>query len=387
MNWDGVFKDDLARVEAAGLRRVLREYPRAGGRLATDTGELLNFSSNDYLDLASDPRLARAAADAAHTYGTGASASRLMAGHLPPHAQLEDALAALTRHEAAVVFPTGFQANLGVLSTVAGVGDAIFSDKLNHASIIDGARLSRAAIHIYEHCDMAHLEQLLCDMPVKERRIIVSDALFSMDGDLAPVHALRQLANDHEALLVIDEAHAIGVFGEGAGLCQSAGIRPDVLVGTLSKALGSMGGFVAGSRSLCDLLITRARSFIYTTGLSPACAGAAISAIEIVLDNPESGAELLCRSRFFHDQLTQRGVPVMPSQSQVIPIHVGENDAAVRLADALREAGLIITGIRPPTVPPGTARLRLSVTLAHEEAHLTDAAEVIAQILGVSDNA
>ncbi|MCC6143442.1 MAG: 8-amino-7-oxononanoate synthase [Candidatus Hydrogenedentes bacterium] len=387
MDWDSAFRDELERIEAAGLRRVLREHPRAGGRLNDGERELLNFSSNDYLNLASDPRLAEAAAQAVHAYGTGASASRLMAGHLPPHAQLESALATLARMESAVVFPTGFQANLGVLCTVAGAGDAIFSDRLNHASIIDGARLSRAAIHIYDHRDMTHLEQLLRDAPVKGRRIIVSDALFSMDGDLAPVHALHQLAKTYEALLVIDEAHAMGVFGEGAGLCQGAGLRPDVLVGTLSKALGSMGGFLAGSRALCDLLITRARSFIYTTGLSPACAGAAIAAIEIVRESPESGAELLRRSRFFHHELSQRGVPVMPSQSQVIPIHVGENEAAVQLADALREAGLIITGIRPPTVPPGTARLRLSVTLAHEEQHLCHAATLLANAFATAGRA
>ncbi len=374
------FEDEMAGLEEEGLRRKLVALPGAGGKLSIDGGEVLNFSSNDYLDLANDPRLKDAAKEAVDRYGCGATASRLMAGDLVLHEELDARLAGLVRQEAGLVFPSGFQANLGAITTLAGTDGVIFSDELNHASIVDGCRLARAQVHIFRHCDMDHLEELLRAHQGGGRKIVVSDAVFSMDGDLAPILRLRELADRHGAYLHIDEAHGLGVFGRGAGLCAELGVKADVVVANMTKALGSGGGFVAGSRDFIDLLVNKARSFIFSTGLAPACLGSALKAVDIVESEPDLGVELRHRSKLFRGMLQDKGFDVPDDPSQIIPLVVGSNEAAVAISGDLLERGLLITAVRPPSVPEGTSRLRISVTLAHSNEDLMEASEKIERV-------
>jgi len=382
-------QEALAKIREQGRWRQLRTMPGTGGVFQDQGRRVLNFASNDYLNLATDPRLKAAGAEALERHGCGATASRLVVGTLPVHGALESALASLTGQERALVFASGYQANIGVITALAGKGDILFSDALNHASIIDGARLSRAEIAVYPHCDMEALESRLCAAGGYRRRIIVSDAVFSMDGDLAPVEALAELAARHDALLLIDEAHALGVFGRGGGLCAERGVTPDVIIGTLSKALGSGGGFAAASGEIIDLLVNSARSFIFSTGLAPAPAASALRAVEILRESPELGATLLQRARRFQDLLhaarpapsTNEFSSPSHSASQVIPLLLGDNARTLRAAEQLAARGLLTGAIRPPSVPEGTARLRLAVTLAHEEAELQEAATHLAEVL------
>ncbi len=375
------FHAELDRLDAEGLRRRLHALPEAGGVLEIDGRPVLNFSSNDYLDLANDPRVKRAAQEAVERFGCGATSSRLMTGHLDLHEALEAQLALLTRHEATLVFPSGYQANVGAIPTLAGPGDAIFSDRLNHASLVDGCRLSRAQVHIYRHADVAHLAELLaaCDAP--GRRIVITDAVFSMDGDLAPLREIADAAKAFGAFLFVDEAHGLGIYGGGAGLSAELGVKPDAISANLAKSLGGGGGFVAGSAEFIDLLVNRARSFIFSTGLAPACVGAGLEAARIVMTELGLGAELLARAAFFREELRRHGVEVAEHRSPVIPIIVGSNEAALALSDALFERAILETAIRPPSVPYGTARLRLSVTLAHSREDLARAATIIASVL------
>jgi len=358
---------ELASLRDRGLLRSLR----------TLSPTALNFSSNDYLDLAHDPRLTVAACEAVERLGCGATASRLMAGNLAAHEALEADLARLVGQETALLFGSGFLTNVGALTALAGRGATIFADRLNHASLVDGMRLSRAAHRRYRHRDMDHLAELLADS--EGERIIVSDSVFSMDGDIAPVEALAELAERYEALLIIDEAHAIGVFGEGGGVCRARGVKPGITIGTLSKALGGYGGFAACSVRLRELLINKARSFIYSTGLPPACLGAGRAAVSIVAGTPALGGELLRRAECLRRRLLDAGLDVGPSESQIVPVIIGENNAALALSESLRGQDIEATAVRPPTVPAGTARLRLSVTLAHSEADLDAVADAIAE--------
>lgn len=373
--------DELAQLAAQGLLRKLRALPRPGGKFERDGRIILNFSSNDYLDLANDQRLKDAAALAIEKYGTGAGASRLMSGHLDIHAKLESRLAAFLSRPAALVFGSGFLTNLAVLTTLAGRSDAIFADRLNHASLIDGARLSGAKVFRFRHADASHLEELLEKHSNYRRRLIASDSLFSMDGDLAPLDDLADLARKHSATLVIDEAHAIGVLGPaGRGACASLNPerQPQVVIATFSKALGSYGGFVATDEATRDLLINRARSFIYSTALPPASLAAAEAALDIIEADPSLADTLAERARIFRELLAACGLDTGPSVSHIIPITVGDNDTALKLSAALLEDGILAVAIRPPTVPEGTARLRLSITLAQTAPDLQRAADTIA---------
>lgn len=372
---------ELDAIRADARWRSLTLSAGSGGKFAVPGGTVLNFSSNDYLDLAAHPRVIAGAQTAVAEAGCGATASRLMAGHFQIHERLETQLAALTGQPEALLFPTGFQANLGVLTALGGAGDVIFSDALNHASIIDGSRLARAQVAVYRHADVDHLEMQLQAHPSARRRIIVTDAIFSMDGDAAPLAELSALAHRYDALLVVDEAHAIGVYGGGGGLSRALGVVPDVVVGTLSKALGSAGGFVSTSALIRDLLINRARSFIYTTGLSPANAGAALAALAVLAETPSMGDTLRARARDFAAALRHLGLEAPDRDVPIVPIPLGDNARTMAAATALREQGLWVTGIRPPTVPEGEARLRLTVTLAHTADDLAEAAARIAQVL------
>ncbi|MBN1257803.1 MAG: 8-amino-7-oxononanoate synthase [Planctomycetes bacterium] len=372
---------ELEAIANDGLLRRLRTLPASGGKFMLAGREILNFSSNDYLNLSNSPVLKKAASEAIVKYGCGATASRLMSGHLQLHAELEENLAQLTGGEAALVFGSGFLTNLGVITTIAGRNDEIFADRLNHASLIDGIRLSGAKHHRYHHKDISHLQELLKMSKSQGQKIIISDSIFSMDGDLAPVAELAEIARQYQAMLIIDDAHALGIMGSrGGGICQdlTSVARPNIVIGTLSKALGSYGGFAVCSEEMKTLFINRARSFIYSTALPPASAGAAIAAVNYLKENPGLGATLLEKAEQFRKHLTAAGFDIPELQSQIMCINVGDNRKSLALAEILWERGILATAIRPPTVPVGTARLRLSVTLAHEEQDLESAAKIIA---------
>lgn len=367
---------ELAALEAHDLRRrlVTRDGPQAA-MLCVQGRELLNFASNDYLGLAADPRLVQAAMQAAEEAGWGAGASPLITGHSVWHERLATRLAEWEGTEAALVCSSGFAANVGTICALAGRGDAVFGDELNHASLIDGCRLSRAEVSIYPHRDLQRLEQLLCAAGHFRRRLIVTDSLFSMDGDLAPLPDLVALARRHNAMLLVDEAHATGVFGShGRGIAELQGVTWEGLVriGTLSKALGCSGGFVAGSRTLTEWLLNRARPYVFSTAFPPANAAAAIAAVDIVQQEPQRGAELLARAHSLRLALKEQGWYVGASESQIIPLIVGEPSAALALSARLRQHGFWVPAIRPPSVPAGKSLLRLSLSWRHTARMLAD---------------
>jgi 8-amino-7-oxononanoate synthase len=379
--------DELDERRRCGLYRTRRRLASAqGARVRLGGRDFVNFSSNDYLNLAADPRLARAAAQAARRYGCGAGASPLVSGHLRPLRHLERDLAAWEGTEAALVFASGYAANLAAVATVAGRDDVIFSDERNHASLIDGCRLSRARCFVYRHCDLDHLAELLGRAGSgARRRLIVSDTVFSMDGDLAPLAGLFEVAERHDALLLIDEAHATGVLGEaGRGLTDL--LPPGkgdphrlVKVGTLSKALGAQGGFICGSRHFIDYLVNCARAYIFSTALAPPSAAAARAAVALVRAEPERRRHLLALA-----EILRAGLPVpTESRCQIVPVIVGEAAAAMRLSARLEERGLLVPAIRPPSVPEGTSRLRISLTAGHTEEDVQRLLEALRE--GASD--
>ncbi len=372
----------LEKLEREGLLRHTSVSAGVGGKVLLEDGRtILNFSSNDYLNLTQQGMVKRRAQEAIERWGCGATASRLMCGTLALHEELEAALARLIGGEAALVFSSGFGMNVGVLFAVAGRDDVIFADRLSHASLIDGARLSGATLKRYAHNDVESLERLLRSTPCRGHRMIVCESVFSMDGDIAPLTTLRQLATQYEAALLVDEAHAIGVWGGGGGVGRELGYEAaELTVGTLGKALGSHGGFVVCSRKTREYLVNCARSFIYSTALPPPSVAAALGAIEQIEGDPAMGRRLLELARGFHRLLLAEGLRLPEFGSQILPVHVGDNRRALELATRLRERGLLVTAIRPPTVPEGTARLRLSVTLAHSPEDLACAAREIGGI-------
>jgi 8-amino-7-oxononanoate synthase len=364
---------ELEGLEQQGLRRRLatRDGPQAP-QVVLDGQPLVNFGSNDYLGLAADPRLAAAVARAIGQEGWGSGASPLVTGRAALHARLEQRLAEMEGAEAALLFPSGFAANLGTIAALVGPGDVVFADRYNHASLLDGCRLSRADVRVYPHGDWQSLAGLLTRATEQRRRLIVTDSLFSMDGDLAPLVELTDLAVRHRAMLLIDEAHATGVFGRnGRGVAEHLDVDSRmaasvaVRVGTLSKALGGIGGFVVGSRALVEWLLNRARTYVYSTAAPAATAAAALAALDIVAAEPERRRGLLARAEMLRNALAAQGWNVGRSQSQIIPILVGEPARAVELSARLRQAGLLAPAIRPPTVPEGQSRLRISLTAAH----------------------
>jgi 8-amino-7-oxononanoate synthase len=364
--------DDLDDRRRRGLYRVRRRLASGQGpRVLCRGRELVNFSSNDYLALAGDPRLARAASAAAQRYGCGAGASPLVSGHLPPLRALERELARWEGTEAALVFSSGFAANLALVGSLVGRGDAVFSDTRNHASLIDGCRLSRARVHVYRHIDLDHLADLLRGEGGRSRRrLIVTDTVFSMDGDMAPLAGLLDLAERFDALLLIDEAHATGVLGPG-GLGVSEllpGSDRLIKMGTLSKALGAQGGFVCGPRRLVRWLVNHARPYIFSTALAPPVAAAARAALAVVRQEPERRGRLLALAEQLRRGLRALGHDVGTSCCHIVPVIVGGAREAVGLSARLEEHGLLVPAIRPPSVPDGAARLRISLTAGHTEA-------------------
>ena len=365
--------------ERRAIRRRLR--PLDGGigpRVVIDGRSVIQLCSNDYLGLAAHPAVTRAAAKAALEYGAGAGSARLIVGTSAPHAALEREIAELKRTEAAVVLSSGYHANTGVLPILAGTEDVILSDELNHASLIDGCRLSRAAVRVYRHADAEHLDRLLQDADGFRHRLVVTETVFGMDGDLAPLADLVAVAKRRDAWIVVDEAHATGVFGRlGGGLVSQLGLTEavDVQIGTLSKALGSLGGYVAGSAALIDWVVNTARSFIYTTALPPAAVGAARAAIAVLTAEPERRDRLWAHATWLREHLTRIGFRLGPSRSPILPVIVGDAEAAARLGDALLAHGVLAPAIRPPTVPDGTARLRVTPMATHTADHLAGAVD------------
>ncbi len=382
---------ELAVLESQALRRRLQvlEEVLPGGRVRLGGQVLLNLSSNDYLGLAQDPRLIKAAQAAAARWGTGAGASRLVVGHLALHEAVEAQLAAFKGTEAAVIFSTGYMANLGVISALVGPGDVVFGDKLNHASIYDGIKLSGAQLLRFPHRDLTRLEDLLQKSPGHRRRLIITDSVFSVDGDLAPLAELVALKERFGAALMIDEAHATGVLGpRGAGLAEALGLtdRVEIHMGTFSKALGSLGGYVAGDRRLIDYLHNRARSFIYSTALAPPVLGAIEAALSIVAWEPQRRAYLLEESAKFRRGLMSAGLDTLGSETQIVPVLVGDNARTLEFAALLRQQGLMAVALRPPTVPPGRARVRFSLSAAHAREDLRRALDTIistARLMGL----
>ncbi len=368
---------ELDAIKGQALYRQLRTIESAHGpRVDFNGRSMLMLASNNYLGLASHPALKRAAANATEQYGTGAAASRLIAGNLRVLSDLEARLAQFKGVEAALVFGSGYLANIGTISAIAGREDVILSDELNHASLIDGCRLARAQIMVYRHCDIDHLQALLRQSRAARRRIIVTDSVFSMDGDLAPLVEIVELARRHNAAVMIDEAHAVGVLGhKGAGLASALGLERevDIQMGTLSKSLGSYGAYVAGSRALVDLLINRARSFVFTTGLPPASAAAAIAAIDLIEAEPQRIKILWDNACYLRQELARAGFRLGASATPILPVIVGDAQPALDFAEGLLRRDVYVLAIRPPTVPLGTARLRVTATADHTRADLDEA--------------
>lgn len=363
---------DLGALEQKGLRRRRREVkPLPGGRCEIGGRTLWNFSANDYLGLSGDNRLQAAAIRAMSDGGLGARASPLVSGRTLWHVELEQALASLKQTESALLFPSGYAANLGTIPALVGSEDVLFCDRLNHASLIDGCRLSAAKFRVYPHVDVEALRKELSRSQVYRRRLIVTDSLFSMDGDHAPLKELASLAEEFDAMLLVDEAHATGVYGAcGGGLLEEAGIHFSGLIamGTLSKGVGAQGGFIAGTRELVDWLSNSARTQIYSTALPiPVCA-AAREGLNIICEEPERRRRLLKSAEELQQSLRAQGWHIPDNvRGPILPIIVGDAERAVSLAGKLEEKGILVAAIRPPTVPRGTARLRLSLSAAHSE--------------------
>ena len=374
----------LGEAKSQGLERMARVYPDVGGKLTIDGKEILNFSSNDYLDLAHHRHVMDRSREALDRYGVGSTASRLVTGTLPIHEELEDRLAREKGYPSALVFGAGYMANAGTIPVLAGRDDLIFADKLVHASMIDACKLSGAKLVRFAHNDAVALEKRLEQFTDPEcRKLIITESVFSMDGDLAPLEEIAALAEKHGAMLLVDEAHASGTFGpNGAGLVREHGLEKSVTVsmGTLSKALAGYGGFVACSENLRKLLVQSARAFIYTTAPPPAVIGAALGAMDVLEASPNLGNILQANADYFRSLLHDAGLDTLQSQSQIIPIVIGENEEAVAASLRLREEGIIASAIRPPTVPAGSARLRISITLAHHVDDLERAAQQIIKV-------
>jgi 8-amino-7-oxononanoate synthase len=361
----------LAELERAGLRRVMRGVERgAGGEVRVEGRTVIDFSSNDYLGLAADPRIGQAAARALAETGTGAGAARLISGNHPLHERLEREIAAFKQADAALLFPSGYAANTGAIPALVGRGDAVYSDALNHASLIDGCRLSRAELRVFSHLDVDALHRMLREDEGRfARRMIVVDGVFSMDGDRFPLDRLAELARTHGAWTYVDDAHGTGILGpNGRGAAEHFGVEDaiDVRMGTLGKAMGTAGAFIAGSERLREWLLNRARSFVFTTGTPPALAAAALEALRIIRDEPWRRARLRANARTLRDGLAALGHPARgAADGHIVPVRTGDAEGTMRIGHALRERGFLVGAVRPPTVPQGGSRLRITLSAAH----------------------
>jgi len=387
-----MLRQHLDQLAAAGLYRSRRVVERSrpderGVRVVVDGRDCLAFCSNDYLALAQDPRVAESLAHAAREYGLGSGASHLVSGHHSEHHALEEALARFTGRARALLFSTGYMANLGVVTALARRGDTVFEDRLNHASLLDAGLLSGARFSRFPHLDPAALEARLAAVDGR-RSLVLTDGVFSMDGDIAPLPALARSCARHGARLIVDDAHGLGVLGAGGrGALEHHDMTEadvPVLVGTLGKAFGSFGAFVAGSEELIEYLVQRARTYVYTTALPPAIAAATRRSLELAEAEPWRRARVLEHSRRFRALSAAAGIPLMPSATPIQPVLVGDARAAVAASEALLARGILVTAIRPPTVPEGASRLRITFSAGHSEADVerlvTSLAEALAEL-------
>ena len=374
-------------MERRGRRRRMRIVDLGeDGRWVVDGRPVIHLSSNDYLGLARHPAVLEAAEAALRRWGASASSARLIAGNLEPHRELEEALAAFEGTEAALLYSTGYMANVGVISAIVGPGDAVYSDELNHASLIDGCRQAGATLRTYPHADAGALEAMLAEdeeVARFRRRLLVTDGLFSMDGDVAPLASLVDIKERYGCWMLVDEAHATGVLGEGGrGSIEQCGMsgRVEFVIATLGKSLGSFGAYVAAERDAIDYLINRSRSFIFTTAPPPPVVAAARAALAVLEAEPERRERLWENIRRMARGLEAIGAETMESTTQIFPLLVGGDAETMAFSDALLEAGLFAQGIRPPTVPKGTARLRLTVTAALESGEIDRALEILEKV-------
>jgi 8-amino-7-oxononanoate synthase len=379
----------LEELRERGLHRRLRLIGGPQGpRVTLDGKQVLLLCSNDYLGLANHPKVRGAAAEAAMRWGAGAGASRLISGNMQPHSRLEKRLAAFKGYESALLFGSGYLANTGTIAALAKDGEVVFSDELNHASIIDGCRLSRAETFVYRHGDLEHLAWGLRKAGTRAA-LIVTDGVFSMDGDIAPLAELSELAKQHGCRLMVDEAHATGAIGPGGrGSVAAAGLsgEVEVVMGTLGKALGSYGAYVCANREMTDYLLNTARSFVFSTALPPSVAAAGLAALELLESQPERVERLSANARTLREALADEGLAVAGSKTQIVPVPVGEASAAMDLCERILEGGVFAQGIRPPTVPEGSSRLRFTVMSTHRREELERAAKLVgsaARELGV----
>jgi glycine C-acetyltransferase/8-amino-7-oxononanoate synthase len=373
----------LDELKATGLYRRTRLISGPQGpHVLVDGKPALLLCSNNYLGLADHPRVRKAAAEAAMRWGVGAGASRLVSGTMMIHRRLEERLAAFKRRESALLFGSGYLANAGVISALARPGDVVFSDALNHASIVDGCRLSRAEVFVYDHCDLDHLEWGIAQSEGRGA-LIVTDGVFSMDGDVAPLPSLVELAHRRRLRLVVDDAHGTGVLGpDGRGTCAEADLdqEVDVIVGTLGKALGSYGAFVACDRKLARYLINAARTFIFSTAPPPPAVAGALAALDELEQRPERVRKLGTNAAVLRQELARGGFDVRGSRTQIVPLIIGDARLAMEICEAALERGVFAQAIRPPTVPPMTSRLRLAVMASHREEELRAAARTLVEV-------
>jgi len=361
------------------FRRMRMVSGPQGPRVVLDGKPVLLLCSNNYLGLADHPRVREAAADAAMRWGVGAGASRLVSGTMTIHRRLEERLAAFEGTEAALLFGSGYLANLGVVSALAGPGEIVLSDELNHASIVDGCRLARAETMVYDHCDLDHLEFSLREAAGRAS-LIVTDSVFSMDGDVAPLEGIVELAHRYDCRVAVDEAHGTGCLGpDGRGAIADAGVEGevDVVVGTLGKALGSYGAYVACSSEMAQFLTNTARPLIFSTAPSPPAIAGALAALELLAEQPRRAEKLQANADVLRDELAREGFEVAGSTTQIVPLIVGDAARAMAMCEAAIERGVFAQAIRPPTVPDGTSRLRLAVMASHTKAELRDAAQAL----------
>ena len=362
-------REEIQELEAKGLRRSLREVSGPQGKeIILDGRKVLNFCSNNYLGLADDPRLIQSAVNSLKQEGFGSGASRLVCGNMESHRKLEEALAKFKKIERCLFFASGYMANVGIISALFDREDVVFSDKLNHASIIDGIILSRAQFKRYPHNDMMALGEGLKSASQYRKRLIITDSVFSMDGDFAPLQEIVRLAKKYGAFVMVDEAHAFGVFGKnGRGLVEHLGLegQVDIQMGTLSKAAGAFGAYCCGSNELIELILNRARSFIYTTGLPSSVAAAAEKAVEIIAAEPERRRQLLKNADAVRAGLKAIGFDTMASQTPIVPVLIKDAVLAVEFSKKLLDQGIFVQAIRPPTVPVGSARLRVTAMATH----------------------
>lgn len=389
MSLDDELSQALADRRAQALYRTRRISSSPQGAETTVDGKcVVNFCSNDYLGLANHPQLISAFQQAANEFGVGSGASHLINGHSRYHHELEEALAEFTGRPRALLFSTGYMANLGVISALLGRGDHVFEDRLNHASLLDAGLLSQARLQRYQHNDIHDLNNKLSTSKAK-RRLVVTDGVFSMDGDLACLDQLCKQTQAHSATLMVDDAHGLGVLGKnGGGSLEHYGLGMEqvpILMGTLGKAIGTFGAFIAGSEALIETLIQQARSYIYTTAMPAAIAAASVASLKLVSDDHERREKLASLIVRFRNGAGQLGLRLMDSDTAIQPLLIGDNARAVDLAEALFNTGLMVSAIRPPTVPEGTARLRITLSAAHSETQIDRLLEGLQMCLATTD--